>query len=137
MSNAELNAENAGRSDEESELVADIWNALAEVTDPCHALSGHPLSILDLGLVNRVTPIAGEIEIGITLTEVSCTFGYRIIEEIERVGADFPEFRRFHVVIEPHPLWTPDRLSDRARAHYLETRIRFGPRLAKRLPHIV
>jgi metal-sulfur cluster biosynthetic enzyme len=126
-------AEHAGAAQEDSELVADVWNALAEVTDPCHSLSGHALSILDLGLVNRVTPIAGEIEIGITLTEVSCTFGYRIIEEIEGLGRDFPEFSRFRVVIEPYPLWTPDRLSDRARSHYRDTRIRFGPRMAKRL----
>ncbi len=128
------NAKSIGAAESESQLVADIWNALAEVSDPCHALSGHPLSILDLGLVNRVTPIAGEIEVGITLTEVSCTFGYRIMEDIERLAGDFPEFARFRVVIEPHPLWTPARLSDRARALYRDTRIRFGPRLAKRWP---
>lgn len=113
-------------------LVADIWNALDGVADPCHALSGHGLSILDLGLVNRVTPVGDEIEVALTLTEVSCTFGYQIIQDIEDLGADFPEFARFRVVIEPLPVWTPDRLSERARNHYAQTRLDFGPKVERR-----
>jgi metal-sulfur cluster biosynthetic enzyme len=114
-------------------LIADVWNALAEVRDPCHSLSGHALSILDLGLVNRVNMVGQEIEIGVTLTEVSCTFGYRIMEDIEALGADFPEVNRFRVVIEPFPLWTPDRLSERARAHYRTTKILYGPKVVRLL----
>jgi metal-sulfur cluster biosynthetic enzyme len=121
-------------SDQQPDLpdvpVADIWNALHTVCDPCHRLSGHALSILDLGLVNRVTPMGEEVEIGLTLTEVSCTFGHRIIQDIEAVAADFPEFSRFRVVIEPFPLWTPARLSERAREYYRRTRALYGPRTA-------
>ena len=113
-------------------LVADIWNALDGVSDPCHALSGHGLSILDLGLVNRVTPVGDEIVVALTLTEVSCTFGYKIIADIEALAEDFPEFARFRVAIEPLPVWTPDRLSQRARDHYAKTRLDFGPRVERR-----
>ena len=49
-------------------------------------LSGHDLSILDLGLVNRVDIADGRAEVGLTLTEVSCTFAYRIIEQIEALA---------------------------------------------------
>ena len=121
---------NGKQPDRLDALLADIWNALNTVCDPCHRLSGHALSILDLGLVNRVTPMGEEVEIGLTLTEVSCTFGHRIIQDIEAIAADFPEFARFRVVIEPFPLWTPARLSERAREHYRRTRALYGPRTA-------
>ena len=108
-------------------LIAEIWEALDGVRDPCHVLSGHGLSILDLGLVNRVTRVGDDIEVGLTLTEVSCTFGYRIIEDIEALAADFPEAARFRVTIEPFPIWTADRLSERARNHYRNSRLAFRP----------
>ena len=124
---APINIDTEELADRPSDLIPDIWNALDGVRDPCHVRSGHDLSILDLGLVNRVTLMGKDIEIGVTLTEVSCTFGYRIIEDIEALAADFPEVACFRVVIEPFPLWTPDRLSERARSRYRDSRLAFSP----------
>ena len=112
---------------ETANLIADVWNALDGISDPCHALSGQGLSILDLGLVNSVELVDDNIDVGITLTEVSCTFSYRIMQDIRALAADFPEVAGFRVIIQPWPAWTPDRLSERARSHYAETRLAFGP----------
>ena len=115
------------------QLIEEIWEALGRVLDPCHQRSGHDLSILDLGLVNRVTPVADHIEIGLTLTEVSCVFAYLIIERIESLAEDFPEVARFRVIVEPLPSWTPDRLSERARTSYRNSRTIYGSKLFKLL----
>ena len=118
---------NAPVDTDTANLIADVWNALDEISDPCHALSGQGLSILDLGLVNSVELVDDNIEVGITLTEVSCTFSYKIMQDIRALGADFPEVTSFRVIIQPWPAWTPDRLSERARNHYAQTRLAFGP----------
>jgi metal-sulfur cluster biosynthetic enzyme len=120
-----------------SPLILEIWNALGSISDPCHRLSGQDLSILDLGLVNHVTQVGKDIEIGLTLTEVSCTFGFQIIEDIEALSSEFPEFDRFRVRIEPFPLWNPTRLSERALAHYRADRRRYGPRLEQALARAI
>ena len=93
-----------------------IWDLLDSVVDPCHILSGHDISVLDLGLVNKVEVVEREALISITLTEVSCTFGWRIIEQIESLAAEVAEIDAIHVSIAPFPVWTPDRMNERARA---------------------
>ncbi len=104
-----------------------VWDALDSVMDPCHVLTGHDLSILDLGLVNRVSVSARHAEVGLTLTEVSCSFAYRIMEQIEGLADRLQDIDSLSVVIEPFPIWTEDRLSDRARNHYAQSREAFAP----------
>ncbi len=96
------------------------------VRDPCHVLSGHDLSILDLGLVNRVTRVDDAIEVGVTLTEIGCTFGYRILQDIEALSAGISGQALIRVVVEPFPLWTPDRLTERARTHHQNAKLASG-----------
>lgn len=102
--------------DLDQDTVAAVWDLLDTVVDPCHILSGHDISILDLGLVNKVE-IAGRTAIvSITLTEVSCTFGWRIIEQIESLADEVEGIDGIKVEIAPFPVWTPDRMSERGRA---------------------
>ncbi len=107
--------------------VAEVWKALERVRDPCHVLSGHDLSILDLGLVNRVARVDGTIEVGVTLTEIGCTFGYRILQDIEALSAKVLGRPAIRVVVEPFPLWTPDRLTERARTYHQNAKLASGP----------
>ena len=106
--------------------VAAVWDALRRVRDPCHVLSGHDLSILDLGLVNRVTRVGDTIEVGVTLTEIGCTFGYRILEDIEALSGELQGEAAVRAVVEPFPLWTPDRLTERARTYHLNAKSASG-----------
>jgi metal-sulfur cluster biosynthetic enzyme len=104
-----------------------LWQALAEVADPCQQACGYPLSIVDLGIVNGVASDAGHVTVSLTFTESSCTFAFRIIEEIEDRLAQLPGVRRVEVAIEPFPPWEPSRLSERARQVHAQSRLRFGP----------
>lgn len=99
-------------------LTARVWDLLDTVVDPCHVLSGHDISILDLGLVNSVELQGDEVQVSITLTEVSCTLGWRIIEQIESIADDLQDITAVRVRIDPFPVWTPDRMSERGRAHH-------------------
>lgn len=105
---------------------ADVWAALSEVRDPCLLAAGHDLSIVDLGLVARVTEAGGALEIGITFTEVGCQFTHRVIaaieERIERLG----RHSSVRVVPEWRPAWTEERMNGRARAALGEGRLRLA-----------
>ncbi len=106
-------------------IVATIWDLLDTVVDPCHVLSGHDLSILDLGLVNKVEVQGRTAFVSITLTEMSCTFGWRIIEQIQSIAADLDVIDGIDVRIVPFPVWTPDRMSERGRALHATKRRAF------------
>ena len=106
--------------------IEQLWRGLESVGDPCHVLSGHGLSIVDIGIVNRVEQIGDTIEVGMTFTEAGCTFAYGIIESIEDLLPTLPGIRRITVVPEHYPLWTPDRLSDKARRLFSDKNRAFG-----------
>ncbi len=105
-----------------------VWRSLNEVKDPCNVLSGHDLSIVDMGLINRVEIVDDGIEVGVTFTEPACLFGYRIIEDIEDLAAALPGVAKIRVVPEPFPLWDESRLSKKAREIYAHKKARFGQR---------
>ncbi len=103
-----------------------VRSALASVADPCHALSDHPLSILDLGLVNEVSRRGDVLEIRLTLTEATCVFAHRIVGDLEDLAPTLPGVARVEVVIEHLPIWEPSRMSVRARALFHERRAALG-----------
>ncbi len=110
---------------EVASVVAEIWDLLDTVVDPCHILSGHDLSILDLGLVNKVEVQGRKASVSLTLTEMSCTFGWRIIEQIQSIAADVAAIDAIEVGIMPFPVWTPERMSERGRTLHAAKRQAF------------
>jgi ATP-binding protein involved in chromosome partitioning len=120
------NAPTLACDDGTDEIVQAVWQALGNVKDPCNVLSGHDLSIVDMGLVNRVQIDGDRVEVGVTFTEPGCLFGYRIIEDMEDLAASLTGVRKIQVIPEPFPLWDESRLSPRARSVYAEKKARFG-----------
>jgi metal-sulfur cluster biosynthetic enzyme len=114
------------REDGAAGLAAAVRRALDRIKDPCHLLSGHDLSIVDLGLVNRVDLVGDTVEVGLTFTDSTCLFAYKIIQELEDLAPSLPGIAAVKVVAEPFPLWDESRLSDRARALYADKRTQFG-----------
>jgi metal-sulfur cluster biosynthetic enzyme len=108
----------------DAQLAHTIWAKLDSIKDPCHVLSGHDLSIVDLGLVNRVDVVDDQIEVGITFTDSTCLFAYKIIGALEDLA--IPGVRQVRVVPEPFPLWDESRLSAKARALYADKARQFG-----------
>jgi len=111
-----------------ADAVEAVRRALTEVKDPCNVLSGHDLSIVDMGLINRVEARGHGVEVGITFTEPACLFGYRIIEDIEDLAAGLPGVAEIRVVPEPFPLWDASRLSPKAKQIYANKKAQFGKR---------
>jgi metal-sulfur cluster biosynthetic enzyme len=99
-------------------LLAEIWRRVQSVEDPCHVLAGYPLTIADLGIVNRVELDGGYVEIGITYTELGCSFAPRILQRLEQELSTVSGVTSMDVVYEPFPPWTPDRMSPRAQELY-------------------
>jgi len=110
----------------EDPLAAAVWNALNEIKDPCHLLAGHDLSIVDLGLINRVDVICDRLEVGITFTDTSCVFAYKIVHALEDLAPTLPGVTSVKVVPETYPIWTESRLTPKARALYADKAAMFG-----------
>ena len=106
--------------------VAAVWSLLENVADPCHALSGHDLSIVDLGLINDVVRDGDTISVSVTFTDPSCVFSYQIIMDMEDLAARLDGIAVINVVSDPYPLWTEDRLSPKAKQLFADKRQRFG-----------
>lgn len=106
--------------------IAAVWSLLNGIPDPCHALSGHDLSIVDLGLINDVVREGDAIRISITFTDPTCVFSYKIIMDLEDLAATLGGVSEITVRSDPYPLWTEDRLSDKARQLFADKRHRFG-----------
>lgn len=105
-------------------LLHEVWRRIQQIEDPCHALSGYPLSIADLGIVNRIEAVGADVEIGLTYTEMGCTFAHRIVARLEDELRAIPGVREVRVIYEPFPPWNPDRLSERARGVYADRKRR-------------
>ena len=110
----------------EDPAIAKVWAALSQVPDPCHALSGHDLSIVDLGLINSVTRDDDIINVRVTFTDPSCVFSYQIIMDMEDLAQSLEGVSEIRVVSDPYPLWTEDRLSEKAKALFADKRRTFG-----------
>ncbi len=103
-------------------LLLEVWQRIKAIEDPCHILSGYPLTIADLGIVNRIDFDAGCVEIGITYTELGCTFAPLILDRLEQEVMAVAGVTSMDVVYEPFPPWTPDRMSAKAQRLYAERR---------------
>ena len=112
--------------DHSDPAIAAVWSLLNRIPDPCHALSGHDLSIVDLGLINEITRDGETIRVSVTFTDPSCVFSYKSIMDMEDLAATLDGVSGITVSADPYPLWTEDRLSDKARTLFAEKRTRFG-----------
>lgn len=92
----------------DASLRGHITEALRRVVDPEMALS-----ILDIGLVYRVSASAGEAHVLMTMTSAACPATELIAEEVEvRLEQALPRGTRVNVELCWEPAWTPDRMSD-------------------------
>ena len=97
-------------------MVEAIYEALGTVKDPCMVAGGHDLSILDLGLVYGVEVQEGSsVRVDMTLTEVGCIFTHRVFGDVYEAVEALPEVKEVEVVPRWTPVWTPERLNQKAK----------------------
>lgn len=111
----------------DSELKSQIKTELGKVLDPCSCMSDHPISILDLGLVETIEVDDGEVTVDLLLTSQLCTYFLEMADEVvDRVEAlDGVDSVEVHQDTSGQ-VWTQDRMADEertARRERLKTRM--------------
>jgi metal-sulfur cluster biosynthetic enzyme len=97
-----------------SPTVEAVYEALDTVKDPCMGAAGLDLSIVDLGLIYGVEVDDGAVNIEMTFTEIGCIFTHVIGSGVyDAVGA-LPGVERVELTPRWLPLWTEDRLNEKA-----------------------
>ncbi|MDW8469798.1 MAG: metal-sulfur cluster assembly factor [Burkholderiales bacterium] len=98
---------------------AQLLEALHEVNDPEAGVN-----IVDLGLVYGIEPLAAEggvvrVRVRMTMTSPACPLGDWLADGVRAaLRARFPEVAEVEVEWVWEPPWTPERMSEEARARF-------------------
>jgi metal-sulfur cluster biosynthetic enzyme len=91
-----------------------VWDALRTVNDPEVGMN-----VVDLGLVYGVAVEGADVRVALTMTSPACPLGDVIVENAAAaIRAAAPEARTVDIALVWDPPWTPDRMSDAARAKF-------------------
>jgi len=88
-----------------------ILKKLEEVIDPELGIS-----IVDLGLIYDVSVKNGRVKIKMTLTTIGCPLFGLIENQIKEKLKEIKSIKEVEVELTFDPPWTPDRLSEKAKA---------------------
>jgi metal-sulfur cluster biosynthetic enzyme len=91
-----------------------LIDALRDVYDPCCQDRG--VSIVDMGIVEDVRHEAGHVEVDLIPTTGWCPFVANMSTAIPDALKHLPGVTTVDVKLVWEPAWTPDRLSESARA---------------------
>lgn len=94
-----------------AELRDRVLDALRHVVDPELGIN-----IVDLGLVYDVRVREGVVEIDYTLTTMGCPIGPLIEDQIHRLLEGVPGVEEVHAELVLRPPWTPEMMSEEAKA---------------------
>ena len=93
--------------------------ALRGIDDPCMCLAGKGLSIVDMGIVNSISlDEVGVARVSLTFTDPTCLFEFRITNAVHEAMMAIPGVASVDIQIECLPVWTSNRLSEKARANF-------------------
>ena len=88
-----------------------VLDALRNVYDPELGIN-----IVDLGLVYEVEIKGGEVDITYSLTTMGCPIGPMIEEQMQGFLAGVPGVKEVRAEMVLRPPWSPDMMSDEAKA---------------------
>ncbi|WP_433503152.1 metal-sulfur cluster assembly factor [Pseudonocardia halophobica] len=96
---------------------AEVRDRINTVGDPCSAAHGMPLGLTDMGLVETVAVgDDGAVEVRLRLTSPCCGMVGYFVDEVSRRVGELPGTSAVDVSVDAGLDWTPDMMSDRARA---------------------
>ncbi len=84
-----------------------LWRALSEVNDP-----EFPISVVDMGLIQRVTRDGERVRVELTFTAMGCPAMDMILDDVRERLLREPGVREVELEIVWDPPWTKARLSD-------------------------
>ena len=92
----------------------DVYAAIATVMDPEAGMN-----VVDLGLIYDVRVDGDRVEVTMTMTTPTCPVGDYLKDSVADAIRDrFPALASVDVELTFEPMWTPDRMSDAARAKF-------------------
>jgi metal-sulfur cluster biosynthetic enzyme len=94
--------------------------ALRDVYDPCCRDKG--ISVVDMGLLHRAEIHDRAARVELILTSGWCPFATTVLSDVESAVCSLPDVDTASVDLVWHDAWSPDRLSDSAKA-----KLRFLP----------
>jgi metal-sulfur cluster biosynthetic enzyme len=97
-----------------------VRDVLSDVYDPCCRDKG--ISVVDMGLLHRAEVDHGTARVELMLTSGWCPFASAVLGDIEAAVRTIPGVDTATVELVWHEPWSPERLSDDARA-----KLRFLP----------
>ena len=95
---------------------ADVMAAIDTVLDPCSVFNGTRLSLIELGMVERVTiEDEGRVHILLFLDDPTCMLFFEINRMLDEAVRKVPGVTKVSVEIKADDIWTEDRMTTTGR----------------------
>jgi metal-sulfur cluster biosynthetic enzyme len=102
-----------------------VLRALDSAIDPCSAVNGTRLSLLELGMIDDVAmDEPGHVTVLLLLDDPVCLYASVICQEVTRVLLAVDGVDSVDVSIRSDAIWTEDRMSESAQAKMTDWRTR-------------
>lgn len=89
-----------------------VYHRLERVLDPCSCLTDRPVSIVELGLIERVDVDGSSVNIELVPTSPVCLYMAQIIEEVEAEVGALDDIDDVSVTQTTDILWRPERMDE-------------------------
>jgi metal-sulfur cluster biosynthetic enzyme len=93
----------------------EVDQALGRVLDPCSVFNGSNLSLADLGMVERVDIVEGEVNVQLFLDDPTCLFYFEITRNIRAELEALEGVCAVTFEMKVDEIWTEDRMLPVAR----------------------
>jgi metal-sulfur cluster biosynthetic enzyme len=100
----------------------DVISRLHEIIDPCSAATNVPLSIVEMGMVEKVEFASGNVVIAFRMTSPLCHALPYFEMEVERVLAGIPGIVGVRCTFDHGANWQPDNMTVRAQQKLADRR---------------
>jgi len=100
----------------------EVVSRLQEITDPCSAATNVPLSIVEMGMVEKVEFASGNVVVALRMTSPLCHALPYFQMEIERVLAGIPGIGTITCTFDHGGNWQPDHMTAGAQRKLADRR---------------
>ena len=92
-----------------------VMSRLHGIIDPCSAATNVPLSIVEMGMVEKIEFASGNVVVALRMTSPFCHAQPYFEMEVERVLADIPEIGAVICCFDYGANWRPEDMTASAR----------------------
>lgn len=100
----------------------DVMVRLQAIVDPCSAATNTPLSIVEMGMVEKVAVASGQVVVAFRMTSPLCHALPYFEMEVERVLAGVPGIEDVRCTFDHGANWQPEDMTDGARQKLADRR---------------